>query len=75
MSQSRDYAEEVYAACATIGFDEGPAATLKALLDRIASRQDVSEAELLRVAQDAHLLPQRTGPAAEGWPGSMKERR
>ncbi len=62
MAQSRDYAEEVYAACATIGFDEGPAATLKALLDRLAARQDVSEAELVRVAQEAHL-------AAANWAG------
>ena len=62
MSPSLAYAEEVYAACATIGFEGGPAATLKALLDRIAARQDVEEAELVRVAKEAHL-------AAANWAG------
>ena len=62
MSRSLDYAEEVYAACATIGFAEGAAATLKALLDRIAVKEDVSEVELVRVAQEAHL-------AAANWAG------
>ena len=62
MSGSLDYAKEVYAACATIGFDEGPAAALKALLDQIAARQEVAEAELVRVAQEAHL-------AAANWAG------
>ena len=62
MSGSLDYAKEVYAACATIGFDEGPAATLKALLDRVAAKGDVAEAELVRAAQEAHL-------AAANWAG------
>lgn len=62
VSSTLEYAEEVYAACATIGFDKGPAAVLKALLDRIAARQDVDEGELLRVAQQAHL-------AAANWAG------
>ena len=62
MSQSLDYAKEVYAACATIGFDDGSAAGLKTLLDRLAAGQDVSEAELLRAAQQAHL-------AAANWAG------
>ncbi len=63
MSESLDYAREVWAACATVGFDEGPAATLKALLDRLdEGRRDVDEAELLRAAQAAHL-------AAANWAG------
>ena len=62
MSQSLDYAREVYAACATVGFVEGPASTLKALLDRIADRRDVAEEELLKAAQTAHL-------AAANWAG------
>ena len=62
MSQSLDYAEEVYAACATIGFEDGPAAALKALIDRLAAGQDVAEAELLQAAQQAHL-------AAANWAG------
>ena len=62
MSQSLDYAEEVYAACATIGFSEEPAATLKVLLDKIAAGKDVAEAELMRIAQKAHR-------AAANWAG------
>lgn len=62
MSQSLTYAEEVYAACATVGFGDASAARLKALLDRLAAGQDVDEAELLRVAQEAHL-------AAANWAG------
>ena len=62
MSQSLDYAKEVYAACATIGFSDGPAATLKTLLDKLAAGQDVAEAELLHAAQEAHR-------AAANWAG------
>lgn len=56
------YAQEVYAACATIGFTEGPAETLKTLLDRQARGDDVADCDLQRAAQDAHR-------AAANWAG------
>ena len=55
MHPSLEYAREVYAACATIGFTGGEAATLKVLLDRLATGQDVDEAELMRATQAAQV--------------------
>ena len=55
MAASLDYAREVYAACATIGFTDGAAGTLKALLDRVASGQNVDEAALLEATKSAQI--------------------
>ena len=54
LSASREtvaYAEEVYAACATVGFHNGDVARLKAMLDAVATAA-ADGIELARVAQE-----------------------
>ena len=47
-----DYAKEVYAACATVGFDDANVRRLKALLDEdAAGHASLSRDELVTVAQ------------------------
>lgn len=57
-----DYAKEVYAACATIGFAQESAAFLKALIDQQVAARDVAESDLIRAAETAHR-------AAAEWAG------
>ena len=48
------YAREVYAACATVGFDDASARRLKALLDEYeAGAAHSSSDELMAIAQQA----------------------